>query len=94
MLRGCPSGGSPATIYFAQGRKIKEVSVKFVGANNAPLQCYVSTPDAPATSFTQWNTICVIPAQPLTPGTKYTLTLKCMVSGVPCARTWHCTTGQ
>jgi len=54
----------PITVYFASGQKIKAVEVKILGPKEANLPCFVSTPELPATSFPQWNTVCVIPSQP------------------------------
>ncbi len=86
--------GFPITIYFARDQKVKDVEVKLTGPKDAQLPCYVSTPDAPATSFPQWNSVCAIPAKPLARATAYTVTLRCTVSGKPHTRTWRFTTGK
>jgi hypothetical protein len=92
-----PSGhkgdaGFPITITFAQRQKVAKVEVKVSGPNEADVPVYVSTPESPATSFTQHNTVCVIPRQPLAKATTYQVTLRCDVSGKPYTRTWRFTT--
>ena len=71
--------GYPITIYFTKYQKITQVKFSLVDAGGASVPCYLSEPDAPATDFTQWNTICAIPKKPLHPGKVYTIKVRCMV---------------
>jgi hypothetical protein len=84
--------GFPNTIFFTQQQKVTKVEAKMLGPSGARVECYVSTPEAPATDFTQWNTVCVIPRQPLLKNTTYKAELRCMVDGKELARTWQFTT--
>lgn len=86
--------GFPITIYFTRGQKVKDVEVKLSNPKEADLPCFISTPESPATSFTQWNTVCVIPKQPLRPATTYKIELRCTLSEKPHSRTWQFTTGK
>ena len=66
--------------------------MKLTGGKDAEVPIYLSTPEKPATSFPQKNTICAIPRQPLTRGITYTVDLRCEVEGKPFMRTWRFTT--
>jgi hypothetical protein len=81
-------------VYFARKQKVREVEVVVTGRQQVAVRCYVSTPDSPATFFTQWNTVCVIPARPLEKATAYQVVLRCTVAGKPYSRTWRFTTGK
>lgn len=84
--------GYPITVSFYQGQKVTNVTLKLTGAKDADVPVYLSTPEAPATSFPQKNTVCAIPKQPLAKGTTYKVELSCMLSGKPYSRTWRFTT--
>jgi hypothetical protein len=84
--------GFPITIQFAHGQKVTKVEFKLTGPKDASVPVYLSTPEAPATSFTQRNTICAIPRQPLTRATSYTAELRCFVEEKPFSRTWRFST--
>ena len=73
------SYGYPITVYFTKYQKITEVRFQLLDAGGAAVPCYLSEPEAPATDFTQWNTICAIPKEPLRPGKVYTIKVRCMV---------------
>lgn len=80
--------GFPITIYFTQHQAITNVFFKLTDKDNKVIECYVSTPQRPATTFTQWNTICAIPKKKLTENNKYTVTVNCMVDKAPFAKTF------
>ena len=73
------SYGYPITIYFTKYQKITEVKFQLLDSRGGAVPCYLSEPNAPATDFTQWNTICAIPKEPLDPGKVYTIKVRCMV---------------
>ncbi len=72
--------GFPLTIYFCERQSISEVEVELLLGGEA-IDCSVSTPRKPATTFTQWNTICVIAKESLEEDSEYTLKVKCKVDG-------------
>jgi hypothetical protein len=86
------NAGFPITIQFVRGQQVTQAEVKLTGPKDAVVPTYLSTPEAPATSFPQKNTICAIPRQPLAKGTTYTVEVRSMVEGKPFARTWRFTT--
>ena len=74
--------GFPVTIYFTKAQVIKNVKFKLTDKYNRIIDCYISTPENPATFFTQWNTVCAIPKKPLAPDSKYFVSLTCLVNNV------------
>jgi hypothetical protein len=88
------AAGFPITIYFTRKQKITNVEVKVLGPNDANVSCFVSTPESPATSFFQWNTLCAIPKQSFATGTPYQVELSCKVNGKPYSRSWRFTTAK
>jgi hypothetical protein len=85
--------GYPITIYFTQYQAITKVTFKLIDAANRPVETYLSTPEAPATYFPQWNTVCAIPQHPLQPDSKYTVSISCWVDGVPFSQQYSFQTG-
>ncbi len=86
--------GFPITIYFTTYQKIANVVFVLTDKNKNVLDCYVSTPGKPATSFTQWNCICAIPKKPLSPVTQYFVTVGCTVNGVAFKKSYSFYTGK
>jgi hypothetical protein len=84
--------GFPITACFAASQKVTGVNVSFTGPDGQAVSSYVSTPEAPATGFPQWNTVCIIPKQALTRGATYRVKLTCRLSGTPFERSWQFTT--
>jgi len=82
------SSGFPITIYFTQEQEVTNVRITLMDKNNKVVFCSVSTPERPATYFTQWNTICAIPRKPLIPSMTYTVTVKCIVNKKPFEKTF------
>lgn len=73
--------GYPITIYFANWQQIKNVKFTLKSKESA-VPCKVSTPNTPATSFPQWNSICAIPTNPLLENTVYTVIFSCTINGI------------
>ncbi len=73
--------GFPITIYFTKWQNVINVNFKLTDSNNKVIDCYVSTPEKPATYFDQWNSVCAIPKTPLSADTKYIVTVTCSVNG-------------
>ena len=97
LPRATPAGhkgdaGLPITIQFTRGQRVTDAAVKLTGPKDADVPVYLSSPQSPASSFTQRNTVCAIPRQPLTRGTPYVVELRCTVEGKPFSRTWRFTT--
>ncbi len=86
------TAGFPVTVTFAARQKVKDVTMTLTDAAGTAVPAYVSTPEAPATNWPQWNTICLIPKQKLQPGKTYRVQLKCDVAGQPLERSWRFTT--
>ncbi|SRR5579871_2416148 len=84
--------GFPVTVQFTRGQTVTKVEMKLTGAKDAEVPIYLSTPEKPATSFPQKNTVCAIPRQPLAKGTTHTVAITCMVEGKPFERTWRFST--
>lgn len=85
--------GFPITIYFTRKHQhITNVTFKLTDNKNNEIYCFISTPEKPATYFSQWNSICAIPKQPLEYNTTYTVTMTCMVSGEMRTKTYSFTT--
>jgi hypothetical protein len=79
--------GYPVTIYFANWQEVKNVTFKLTGSDGKVVECFVSSPEKPATDFSQWNTICAIAKKPLLPETKFTVSISCTVNGSPFKKT-------
>jgi hypothetical protein len=87
------SYGFPITIYFSEYQDVKEVYFKLLDNLGKPVACRVSTPEEPATYFTQWNSICAIPEEPLLPHIRYTVRMACTLDGVRIKKEYGFTTG-
>jgi len=81
--------GFPITIYFTNRQKITDVNFKLTDNNGKEIACYVSTPEKPATYFSQWNSICAIAMSPLVGDTKYFVTVTCTVNGHAYKKTYN-----
>ncbi len=82
-IREQPTIGFPITIYFADEQVVSDVKFVLTDGDDAPVKCFLSTPEKPATFFSQWNTICAIPAGALKAGTKYNVSISCNVNSAP-----------
>lgn len=94
---GGVDAGYPITLTFFDRQKVMEVVAKlFVGPPpktkkdkwGAEVACFVSTPEKPATTWTQWNTICLIPKQALAKGTTYTVKVTAKVNTAAFEKIW------
>jgi hypothetical protein len=86
--------GFPITVYFAAEQKVKKITVTLTNAANKAVAAFVSTPEAPASGWIQWNTVCIIPKQPLVSRTTYTVMIQGEVDGKAFSRRWQFTTGK
>lgn len=86
--------GYPITAYFTKWQMITNVIFKLTDPKGNPVRCSVSTPEKPATSFSQWNTICAIPEKPLAPETVYSVSLSCKVNGTEYKKKYSFQTGK
>jgi len=81
--------GFPITIYFTRWQKVVNVDFKLTDNNGKEIDCYVSTPEKPATYFSKWNSICAIAMSPLLNDTKYVVTVTCTVNGQAYKKTYN-----
>ena len=80
--------GFPITLYFTQFQIITNVTFKLTDKDNSIVDCYISTPDHPATAFAQWNCICAIPKKPLLADAQYFVTATCKVNNETFKKTY------
>ena len=85
-------GGHPITASFFGGEAVRAVKAT-LKAGDEDVPFWLSTPEAPVDPRFQANTICLIPKDPLRPGTLYTVTLSARVNGKAWAKRWSFTTG-
>ncbi|MCX5745129.1 MAG: CAP domain-containing protein [Proteobacteria bacterium] len=71
-------GGYPITLQFPPFDKVTDVAVELVDAKGTKVPVYLSTPEAPATSFGQYGVICAIPRTLLDAGARYTVKVSAM----------------
>ena len=87
--------GFPITIYFAQYQVIDSVTFRLSDKFHSKIPCEVSCPKQPATSFSQWNTVCAIPVHRLVDNRQYHVSFSCIVNGKPFSKeydfytTWY-----
>lgn len=80
-------GGYPITITFWNDVKVTNVKVKLMtGSKNTDF--YLSTPENPATSREQWNTICIIPKASLQSKTTYIVDVSCKIDEKDWQKKW------
>lgn len=84
--------GFPITIFFSAFQKIERAEFILTDKTNKVIRCYISSPEHPATFFSQWNTVCAIPVQPLMKNSKYFVSVKCKVNGKPYKKAYSFTT--
>jgi Cysteine-rich secretory protein family len=77
------SYGFPITIYFCKRQKITSVVFALSNEDGELVDCYLSTPEKPASYFPQWNCICAIPQKPLKANTRYFVSIICNVNNSP-----------
>lgn len=91
-------GGFPVTASYPLGATVTRANLTLTtkGAGGKPVTIpgYLSTPEKPATDFTQWNSVCLIPQAPLSGGTTYTAELTAEVEGKAVKKSWQFTTGR
>jgi uncharacterized protein YkwD len=91
-----PSAGYPVSVTFFGNAKVTKAVLTLTGKDfngkKVAVAGYLSTPEKPASDFSQWNTVCLIPKEPLAEGTLYTAELTVEVDGKPVKKTWSFTT--
>lgn len=86
--------GFPVTIFFARFQVVSAVKFRLLDANKRPVECFLSHPEAPASDFDQWNSICAIPKKPLEPNSRYWVSVSCLVDGKPFKKDYKFETGD
>jgi hypothetical protein len=85
--------GYPITLQFPTfGPQAGNVRAALVGADGKAVAFHLSDPERPATSFTQQNTICLIPISSFAPGMVYTVKVMARVGDGDILKTWRFTT--
>ena len=87
-LRDSYAAGLPITIFFSNNQTITDVKFSLLEKGFEEVKCFVSTPESPATDFSQWNTVCAIPTSPLNSNTAYTVNFSCKIDGVVYSKTY------
>ena len=85
-------GGYPVTLQVPAFDALTGVTAKLVGPDGRAVPIYLSTPEAPATSFGQYGVICLIATRPLTPATTYRVVIDATWSQRPSHWDWSFTT--
>ncbi len=85
--------GYPVTITFREEVMVKGVIATMQDETGKGLDVWLSTPEHPADSRYQRNTICLIAKDPLRARTTYTITAQGNVAGKRWTKTWTFTTG-
>jgi hypothetical protein len=87
------STGYPVTATFFAGETVEDVVAVLKDGSGREMRVWRSTPQEPARSdASQQNTICLIPKEPLKPGTTYTVKMAAKVDGKPWSQMWSFTT--
>jgi hypothetical protein len=81
-LRDSYAAGLPITIFFCKNQAITDVKFTLSEKGAQEVKCVVSTPESPATDFSQWNTVCAIPTSPLNFNTTYIVNFSCKIDGL------------
>jgi uncharacterized protein YkwD len=85
--------GYPITLQFpTYGAEVGGVRAQMNDDSGRPVAFHLSDPSRPAADFPQQNTVCLIPARPLTPGTTYRVSISATYEGKPVAQSWTFTT--
>ncbi len=83
------SPGFPVTIQFFRQYGLREVKVKMTNKGGQPVPFILSTPEAPLTSFPQYNLVCIIPVNRLKYNETYTVDFYCLIGGKSFHKKWH-----
>jgi uncharacterized protein YkwD len=89
--------GFPITVTFHNHPIIEKARMKLHDEAGKEVECWFSTPDAPANpKYPQYqtHTICCIPKKPLAPNTVYTVTAVATISGSEWSAQWEFRTGE
>lgn len=80
--------GCAVTVMFAAEQKVKDANMTLTDAKGKPIESYVTTPEAPATKYPQWNAVLLIPAKPLVKDQEYSAKITADVNGKKYERAW------
>jgi hypothetical protein len=80
------------SLQFRPGDRVSGATME-LKAGDAKVDAFVSTPENPASSHPQSNTICLIPKEPLKPDTLHTVKATCTLNGEKFEKEWRFTTG-
>ena len=86
--------GFPVTATFSEGALVKDVKASLKDADGKDVAIWMSSPEKPAASDYQRNTVGLIAQEPLKPATTYTVAIAARVTGKPWLRTWSFTTAE
>lgn len=86
--------GFPVTATFSEGALVKDVKASLKDGEGKEVAIWLSSPEKPAASDYQRNTVGLIAQDPLKPATTYTATIAARVTGKAWLRTWTFTTSE
>jgi uncharacterized protein YkwD len=82
------TAGYVVTASFPWGAPVEDVRATLADGQSKPVKCRLSTPSAPLAPDRPQNCVCLLPAEPLRPGTTYTASVRALVNGHPWAQRW------
>lgn len=81
--------GFPITLQFPQeGPEVRSARAELRDEAGRLLKAHLSSPERPATQFSQMNTVCLIPASPLRPGGRYRVSVSGVLGEAPVRKEW------
>jgi uncharacterized protein YkwD len=80
--------GYAVTASFPWGVPVEDVKAGLTDARGKAVSCRLSTPSDPIYPGRRQNCICLLPEEPLRPGTKYTASVRAEVGGHPWRQSW------
>ncbi len=89
--------GFPITAFFPERTPLKNASASLTNARGEPIACWFSSPEKvanPKYPKHQGNTVCLVPHDPLQPGTLYHVEMQGQLEGKPWRKRWSFTTGD
>jgi hypothetical protein len=86
--------GYPVSAIFSEGSLVKDVKATLKDASGNEVAVWLSTPEKPAASDYQRNTIGLIPKEPLRPMATYSVSVAARITGKAWLRTWTFSTAE
>jgi uncharacterized protein YkwD len=84
--------GFPVSVRFPRGATVHDVTARLTDTAGQEVPAWVLTPEKTVDRDLQRNSVCLVPQQPLRPGTTYTAAVTARVDGVEWKQAWSFTT--